>query len=395
MPAFVHQRSQSPQKSPDSTWWQAPAMGKAPPEVGLGADHASFDEICAEQVGLSGLHVATLSAFGLRPAELDPDAAPRMARALDQLSTLPECGPKRTIETEDYTVTLRSLSTESRLFYQDVDGNYYSGVTTKPLWELPLPLAPEPPKSEQSPTEGLFSLLEGAALGGFSDNNSWSSIVGQVAVGFVPVAGQLADVRDIAAGLIHLAQGKEGAALELGLSAVGVIPGGGDLVRGAGRVFLAGLPLAAGVAALKGGEALLEGAAKGGDEALSGVKGAEEAAEGVAKSGVWSHIHNPGPILPNTEIPRWFELEAGGRRFWVAPNATKHMVEYLTRSAMTHGRPVNSQTLLRSLHSSVDNLDFSAVQMDELVTSGPWELIFSLPRVPGELPCLKHAVYRP
>ena len=72
--------------------------------------------------------------------------------------------------------------------------------------------------------------LSGAVLGGFSDRTSGAAIAGQVIGGFLPVA----DARDIAAGLYHVARGRSGALTEVGLAMVGAVP----LIGDAGKVLL-------------------------------------------------------------------------------------------------------------------------------------------------------------
>ncbi|XYI02103.1 RHS repeat-associated core domain-containing protein [Sorangium sp. So ce1128] len=104
--------------------------------------------------------------------------------------------------------------------------------------------------------EGIASFLEGAIAGGFSENDSWSATAGQVLVGFVPIVGQIADLRDIAAAASKFANGQSGAALEFGMAVVAVVPG---------------------LDFLKGGT-------KAGRKALR--EAAEEGIEGVAEAGV-------------------------------------------------------------------------------------------------------------
>ena len=41
--------------------------------------------------------------------------------------------------------------------------------------------------------------------------------------------------------------------------------------------------------------------------------------------------------------------------FWVHPNGTKYIVEYITKDATTYGMPINSQTLLTSFYGSVES----------------------------------------
>lgn len=55
------------------------------------------------------------------------------------------------------------------------------------------------PRAPERPPGILESFLEGALLGDLSDNHSGGAMAGQIAAGFVPVAGQIADGRDMAA----------------------------------------------------------------------------------------------------------------------------------------------------------------------------------------------------
>lgn len=82
--------------------------------------------------------------------------------------------------------------------------------------------------------EGFGSFVEGAVVGGFSTNHTWSAIAGQTAIGLVPVAGQVADARDIAAAASDVYHGEEGAWPTLGIAMVAVIPGL-DLLKAGSR----------------------------------------------------------------------------------------------------------------------------------------------------------------
>ncbi|WBY09459.1 hypothetical protein PIB19_09220 [Sphingomonas sp. 7/4-4] len=91
--------------------------------------------------------------------------------------------------------------------------------------------APEASSDE----EGLGSFVEGAVLGNFSDNHSWSATGGQVVVGFIPVVGQIADARDTIASVGQVLRGEDGGWLNLGASIVGWVPGIGDAAKAAIR----------------------------------------------------------------------------------------------------------------------------------------------------------------
>jgi hypothetical protein len=122
--------------------------------------------------------------------------------------------------------------------------------------------APKPKPPEPAPNqEGLGSFLEGAIAGDFSENDSWSATAGKIVGGLNP----LADARDIAAGVKHVAEGKDGAWIDLGTATLGAIPLVGD----------------AGKALIRGGRKVAKEAVEEGAEALT-----KEAAEATAKRAV-------------------------------------------------------------------------------------------------------------
>lgn len=71
--------------------------------------------------------------------------------------------------------------------------------------------------------------LRGAVLGDFGGEATVASVVGQIAVGFTPL-GVAADVRDFAAALKDLKEGKTGAGVNVVLAGIGFLPFG-DLAK--------------------------------------------------------------------------------------------------------------------------------------------------------------------
>lgn len=92
-----------------------------------------------------------------------------------------------------------------------------------------------PEDAEAGSSEGVGSFLEGAILGDAGDNDSWSAIAGQTVIGFVPIAGQIADVRDLVASFRGVAEGRDGAWLNVAIAGVAFIPGL-DFLKGGTRV---------------------------------------------------------------------------------------------------------------------------------------------------------------
>jgi hypothetical protein len=100
----------------------------------------------------------------------------------------------------------------------------------------PAPAAAPPAAAPAADREGVGSFVEGAVKGDFGDNGSWSATAGQVAVGFVPIVGQIADARDTAASIGQVIRGEEGGWRNLGAAAIGWVPGFGDAAKAAIRV---------------------------------------------------------------------------------------------------------------------------------------------------------------
>jgi hypothetical protein len=82
-------------------------------------------------------------------------------------------------------------------------------------------------------------LLDGALLGDFNEDPTFWNVGGQIALGLVPYAGQVADIRDLLAALDDMfnkgGYKKFGSWLNLLLVVIGFIPGVGDAVKALGR----------------------------------------------------------------------------------------------------------------------------------------------------------------
>ncbi len=81
-------------------------------------------------------------------------------------------------------------------------------------------------------------IMEGAILGDFKENPTIWNTIGQIAMGFVPYAGQVADIRDLIASIkkLHQSGWKDGWEwFNLVLVIIGFIPGIGDLIKAGGR----------------------------------------------------------------------------------------------------------------------------------------------------------------
>jgi F0F1-type ATP synthase membrane subunit b/b' len=96
-------------------------------------------------------------------------------------------------------------------------------------------------KIESVPAAGFNvgkELLEGAVVGDFKENPTIWNTIGQVAIGFVPYAGQAADIRDLVANVkkLHETGYKDPDAwINLVLTGIGFIPGVGDIIKAVGK----------------------------------------------------------------------------------------------------------------------------------------------------------------
>ena len=111
---------------------------------------------------------------------------------------------------------------------------------------------------------------------------------------------------------------------------------------------------------------------------------------------VWDDIVPTQDVYPGSVIPRSFELGTGsGQPVWVHGNATEHLAEYaqsLARNYPPDVVRVRMQQQIRSMQAAVDQVTTGGVRYDELINVGGWELKFSPPREPGQLPALIHAL---
>ena len=70
------------------------------------------------------------------------------------------------------------------------------------------------------------------------------------------------------------------------------------------------------------------------------------------------------------------------------------MVEYVKRIP-THGNIIKEQQLLASLREAVNQAVKNGYKNNVLMQVDNWEIIISASRKKGQLPVVKHALYRP
>lgn len=91
------------------------------------------------------------------------------------------------------------------------------------------------PSADGSSHEGAGAFVEGMILGDFGGSDSYSAIAGQTVIGFIPIAGQIADIRDLSAALARVGRGEDGAILGVGIAIAGFVPGL-DFLKGGSRL---------------------------------------------------------------------------------------------------------------------------------------------------------------
>ncbi len=107
-------------------------------------------------------------------------------------------------------------------------------------------------------------------------------------------------------------------------------------------------------------------------------------------------MSNLGEAIPGTTIPKYFRLKTEGAEFFVNPNATKHMGEYIKSLPTSHDFPLRNDVMLASFESGVKDAVKSGAWKTSLdsgkpIVSGGWELIFAK-RPSDELIVIKHAL---
>jgi len=122
----------------------------------------------------------------------------------------------------------------------------------------------------------------------------------------------------------------------------------------------------------------------------------------IKKAGtIWDNIKPTDRMYEGTKIPKSFEITANNQKFWVCPNSTEHMLEYIRgtignhKKIITHNMPMNCQALLTSFAAAVEQVVSKGIQYDTVIRVGCWELMFSMPRKDGLLPAIYHANFNP
>lgn len=140
-------------------------------------------------------------------------------------------------------------------------------------------------------------------------------------------------------------------------------------------------------------------AKNGGADGADG-KGGSGAGESGSKTGtIWDNIKPTQSMREGTQIPKSFSISIDGQEFWVNPNGTKHMYEYVTRNEQhigTFTMPISSQSMLTEFEAALKSaLNKNGLKLDEMIHGGDWEFIIVPPREEGLNYVIKHSRYNP
>ena len=111
---------------------------------------------------------------------------------------------------------------------------------------------------------------------------------------------------------------------------------------------------------------------------------------------VWDSIKTTDVMYKNTKIPRSFEIGVGDQKFWVHPNATEHMWEYIARAkTISHNTPINSQIILTDFKATLESAIIKGLKYDDILNIGRWQFKIGRARAEGLLPVVYHAKFVP
>ena len=175
-----------------------------------------------------------------------PDAGPAIAGRAEQVECVARMGG---------CATFRSggVATPEEITQYNTQCRQQTGYTGSDVTPTDEECQPRAGQAERAPSGSIVpedvqelsggeQFLAGALYGDFIEHPTFWSTIGQIVVGFIPYAGQVADVRDLIAVLNRLInQGRWRDPFEwlnLVLIIIGFVPGIGDIIKGAGRAGL-------------------------------------------------------------------------------------------------------------------------------------------------------------
>ena len=200
-------------------------------------------ELSRLELELSGSQLSFLAELGAPVGVLGPEYRSSLTELLGRLENMPKEQASAADAEGLHKTTLTVRTQDAELVIEKlvdlragtlVTTSYFSrgGEAFAPWQSAPKTLslkpihvdgAEKPAIAQQTDSEeGVRAFLRGAIYGDFGESNSYSAMLGQTVVGFIPPLAIIADVRDLAAALNRAYDGEPGALLDVSIAVVGV-----------------------------------------------------------------------------------------------------------------------------------------------------------------------------
>ncbi|MCL4592834.1 hypothetical protein [Fusobacterium nucleatum] len=113
---------------------------------------------------------------------------------------------------------------------------------------------------------------------------------------------------------------------------------------------------------------------------------------------IWNKITPVYPDISPTFIPRAFIIESNGKKFFVTPNATKHIAEdFIKKHYLADGSDINyalkNQILLKGFGAALDQITNSEIQYGKKYYTDNWEIMINK-RLTDKYPAIYHGIIR-
>ena len=96
---------------------------------------------------------------------------------------------------------------------------------------------------------------------------------------------------------------------------------------------------------------------------------------------IWEKIDSTDLNYKGTEIPKSFSIKVNGKNYWVHPNATEHMQEYVNKIVAEDGSNINfklkNQILLESFEAALSEATKNGVEFNKPYSAGNWTFIIN------------------
>ena len=113
---------------------------------------------------------------------------------------------------------------------------------------------------------------------------------------------------------------------------------------------------------------------------------------------IWNKITPVYPDISPTFIPRAFIIESNVKKFFVTPNATKHIAEdFIKKHYLADGSDINcalkNQILLKGFGAALDQITNSEIQYGKKYYTDNWEIMINK-RSTDKYPAIYHGIIR-